>query len=131
MRKIAIITGSLLILLGTSTYFMQDAGQRSPTALIPAVIGMVFAVCGAAATTPKRNMLAMHIAALFALVGTAPLGMALPKLLRAAGGQVLARPEAVYAQLATGVLCLIFLILAIRSFVTARLLRKSTGIANG
>ena len=126
MRKICSITALLLIVLGLATYFMQAPDHRSPTALIPAAIGVVFALCAAVATTPARNKHAMHVAALFGLIGTAmPLGRAIPALIKASQGVELARPAATYAQLATGVICLVFLVFAIRSFVVARLLRKA------
>jgi hypothetical protein len=123
MRKVSFFTGALLVVLGVVAYFLQDAGQRSPTALIPAVIGLVFLLCGAMATTPARNKHAMHVAALFGLVGASTLGMALPKLIKAAGGEAMARPLAVYTQLGTGLICLVFLVLAVRSFVTARMMK--------
>ena len=125
MRKICSITALLLIALGLATYFMQAPDHRSPTALIPSAIGLVFALCAAVATTPARNKHAMHVAAMFGLIGASTLGMAIPKLIKASQGVELARPAATYAQLATGAICLVFLFFAIRSFVVARILRKA------
>lgn len=121
MRKLCLSTGTLLILLGVIMF----ASSQAMTALIPAWIGIPFLLCAAFATTPARNKHAMHVAALVALIGASTLGMAVPKLIKHANGQAMERPRAVYAQLGTGLICTVFLVAAVRSFVKARVLRKA------
>ena len=124
MRKLCLSTGILLILLGVVMFLLSGA----MTSLIPTWIGIPFLLCAAFATTPARNKHAMHVAALVALLGASTLGMAVPKLVKAAGGQAMERPRAVYTQLGTGLICTVFLVAAVRSFVNARVLKK-TGVA--
>ena len=125
MRTHAFVTGILLILLSLVSYALRSEGVKAITAFIPAFIGLPFLICGALATTPARNKHAMHVAALVALIGASTLGMAVPKLVKAANGIPLERPLAVFAQLGTGVICTVFLFAAVRSFAKMRLLKKA------
>lgn len=64
----------------------------------------------------------MHLAALCGLLGAlGGLGMAVPKLIRGD----LERPLAIASQVSMGVVCLIFVILCVRSFIQARKARQS------
>jgi hypothetical protein len=90
------------------------------TALIPAFLGIPIEIAGFAALKEAWRKHAMHVAVLLALLGF--LGSArglvsLPALLT--GGEV-ARPAAVVAQSLTALLCLAFVVLAVRSFIQAR-----------
>jgi uncharacterized membrane protein (UPF0136 family) len=123
MPTVSIVFGVLLIALGMWGYF--GTGTSSPTALIPAVFGVLLAACGAFAFNEKNLKMAMHIAATLALLGF--LGsfsglMKLPALL--SGGDV-ARPDAVIARSIMAVLSLLFLILCVKSFIDARRARKA------
>lgn len=119
MPLLAIIFGILLDVLGTGAFFAS--GGHAPTALIPSGFGMVLLICGLLAKLkPGIRKHVMHVAATFGLLGTfGGLGMGLPKL-----GAVLAhtstRPLAVWSQIAMGTLCLIFVVLCIKSFIDAR-----------
>jgi len=108
----------LLLAVGVGGFLAS--GAHAPTALIPAVLGLLLGVCAAVARNPKARMHAMHAAVLLALLGL--LGslrgvLQLPALL---SGQTVARPLAVAAQSLTVVLCLGYLVVAIRSFIQAR-----------
>ena len=59
--------GVVLILLGLAGFF--GTGSAHPTALIPAVFGILLAVLGAMAKDEKRRKLAMHIAVTVGLLG--------------------------------------------------------------
>ncbi|MDQ3760463.1 MAG: hypothetical protein M3460_01785 [Actinomycetota bacterium] len=118
MPKIALIVGILLIVVGGWAYIASGPGA-SPTALIPAVLGLGLAVAGLVGLRgghARRH--AMHGAAAVALIGV--LGSA---------GQLLASPAADSehadiahtAGLLNLALCGGFLVLAIWSFVQARL----------
>ena len=120
MPKAALLIGIALVILGIGSYL--GTGRASVTALIPAFFGLPFVIIGGIALRggERVRMHAMHVAAVLALLGCAgPAAQALPKL-----GQLLAgeaeRPAAVMAQLIMGVLCGVFLVFCIRSFIAAR-----------
>lgn len=121
MPKIAIAIGAALIAVGAWA-FAASSPDSSPTALIPALLGLVLVVTGALSLWRldwRRH--AMHAAAAVALIGV--LGSV---------GQLIGQPaegseDADVAQVA-GVLnlllCGVFLALAVRSFVQARRTRS-------
>lgn len=117
MPSTAIGVGLSLILVGIAGYVwgMLD-GKASVTALIPAFFGLVIAVLGAFAKSSEnlRKHL-MHAALLVALVG-----FAIPayRLLSNLSGLTLS--AGVVAQAAMALICFLFLILGIQSFVNAR-----------
>jgi len=118
MPAITFFVAVLLLAVGLGGFVAS--GAHAPTALIPAVLGLLLGVCAAVARNPKARMHAMHAAVLLALlglVGSARGVLQLPALL---SGQTVARPLAVVAQSVTVVLCLGYLVVAIRSFIQAR-----------
>ena len=124
MAKVTIGFGILLILLGAIGFF--GTGSTHPTALIPAYWGIALTMCGFLANSPsdKRRMLVMHIAVTVGLLGFLGSGiMALVETVKAHGGP-LAHPAAVESQSAMAVICLIYVALCVRSFITARRGRK-------
>lgn len=126
MPVLAILFGFLLDALGVGAYF--GTGAQSWTALIPTIPGTVFLLCGIVGfAAPGARMHVMHVAALFGLLGAlGGLGMSIPKLIKLAGGETLARPAAVWLQFGMGVLCALFLFFCIRSFIAARRARKAS-----
>ena len=62
----------------------------------------------------------MHVAGVIALLGFAGTVSGLMKLPRLLSGGELDRPRAVAVQAAMSILCLIFVLLCIRSFIKAR-----------
>lgn len=66
--KWSAIAGIVLIAMGV-TFYVTSEPPRSPTALIPAGIGLGLAICGLVSRTPRSTKIAMHIAILIALVG--------------------------------------------------------------
>ena len=117
MPNTTIILGSLLILIGLIGYGYgwTMTEHASPTALIPAALGIVMMVLGfvAKANEGLRKHL-MHAAVLVALVGFV---MTAWRLLKMSEFVVSA---ALISQLATALVCLLIVILAVRSFVAAR-----------
>lgn len=117
MPNLAIGSGVVLILIGLAGYvygMMNDRG--SVTALIPAFIGIVLALLGIVSNMKEglRKHL-MHGAVVIALLGfIATAGRLVSRL-----GELTASP-AVISQALTALVCLIFVILAIRSFAAAR-----------
>src|SRR5918992_2430778 len=124
LPKIALVVGILLIVLGGWAYIASGPGA-SPTALIPAVLGVLLAVAGLVGlrgSGARRH--AMHTTAAVALLGV--LGSAYQLIARPSAGS----EHADIAQTA-GVLnlalCGLFLVLAIWSFVQARRARLCDG----
>lgn len=117
MPSITIISGVLLILVGIVGYIYGTMnGNASVTALIPAFFGLAIAVLGFFALT-KENLRKhlMHVAMLIGLLGfLIPAGRLLSKL-----GEI-SLSAAVLSQLLMSLICLVFVILGIKSFIDAR-----------
>jgi uncharacterized membrane protein len=122
MPQTTVVFGVLLCLVGVAFY--AGTGAASVTALIPAFLGLPLVVAGWLARREGLRRHAMHASALLGTLGV--LGslrgvVQLPALL---GGAEVARPVAVAAQSITAALCLVFVALCVRSFVSARRERK-------
>ena len=124
MPTLALLVGVVLVAIGLGTYV--GTGSHAPTALIPAVLGALIAGAGLVARNPRLRMHAMHAAVLVALLGM--LGC-IPGVLRlpAVFAGNAERPVAVVAQAVTFVVCLAFVVGAVRSFIEARRSRASAG----
>jgi lysylphosphatidylglycerol synthetase-like protein (DUF2156 family) len=118
MANTAIWFGLALILLGVGGY--AATGGQSPTALIPAAFGLLLALAGFLGRDPAKRKLMMHIAATVALLGFLGSVQGLLKLPALLGSEPLERPAAVMAQSVMGILCLVFTVLCVRSFINAR-----------
>lgn len=120
MAKLTILFGVLLIAVGAWGFF--GTGSQHPTALIPAYFGLVLFWSGILAHTndAKKRMLWMHIAVTAGLLGF--LGAAIQAIREYVGahGVPLAHPVAVEAQSAMAGICLVFVLLCVRSFIAAR-----------
>jgi drug/metabolite transporter (DMT)-like permease len=117
MPSTAIVCGVLLILIGLTGYIYGSfEGAASVTALIPAFFGIVLAALGffARANESLRKHL-MHGAVLIALLGAiAVIGDF------ARTGWKFGVSAPVISKVAMVLICLLFVILAIKSFVDAR-----------
>jgi fucose 4-O-acetylase-like acetyltransferase len=119
MSRLSIGTGIILTVLGLGGYAFS--GGVSPTALIPAAFGILFIVFGYLARKESMRRHAMHGAALLSLLGIIGSFKGTVAAVTMLGGGVVERPQAAIAQAVMAVTCFIFLVLAIRSFVNARL----------
>ncbi|HSY69846.1 MAG TPA: hypothetical protein VK813_14445 [Edaphobacter sp.] len=120
MAKLTIGFGILLVLLGV--FGFVATGSAHPTALIPSAIGLFFVLFGVMANTDdsKKRMLWMHISvtvALLAFIGTIPADI---DTIRLAHGAYFAHPAAVEEKGALSLLCLIYVLFCVRSFIAAR-----------
>jgi uncharacterized membrane protein YjjP (DUF1212 family) len=118
MPNLAKAIGILLTLLGLLAYLLSSGA--SWTALIPACIGIPLFLLGVFARNEKARKHLMHAAVILTLVGflgSVPGLLSLPALL---GGEALERPGAVAAQSVMALLCLVFIVFAVRSFIQAR-----------
>jgi hypothetical protein len=125
MPRITLYTGALLIFTGICFYVLT--GSAHPTALIPCWFGLALAICGSLAAngSPRKLKIFMHIALTVALIGflTGAI-LAILELIHS-GGFPLLHPHAADEQLLMALLCQIFVILCIRSFIAARRARTA------
>lgn len=125
MANVAIGFGALLTALGVFSYL--GTGAASPTALIPAAFGLILLVLGVLARDPAKRKSMMHFAAGIGVLGFAGSAPGLMKSFRMLGGETVERPNAVVAQAFMAVLCLAFVALCVRSFISARRSRVAEG----
>jgi uncharacterized membrane protein len=118
MAKFSIVFGIILIILGIVSYF--GISSESITALIPAFLGIPVLILGFLALNEKYLKHAMHAAAVLMLLGFAGTVSGLIKFIMMIGGEVFERPSAIIIQAIMAVICLIFLVFAIKSFIDAR-----------
>ena len=123
MPNTAILFGVLLILLGFAGW--AGSGMESPTALIPAVFGLLLCIAGALARKESRRKHAMHAAAMIGLLGFLGSASGLAELPALLGGGEVARPAATASKSVMAILSAIFVALCVRSFVQARRARQS------
>ena len=118
-----IIIGALLIAVGLYGHFTghPDAnGNISPTALIPAWIGLALCMLGAIAFNEKARKHVMHLAAMVGLLALIGDGVQLVRTLLNTQAEPDVRQLKLVSMSATFVLCAVFLALCIRSFINAR-----------
>lgn len=118
MPRIAIAYGAILILIGLIGYV--GSGAASFTALIPAFLGLPALVCAILAARGTKVALMMHLVAAIALLALLGTARSVPGAWDLFSGGDVARPGATVAQFVTAVLSLVFLVLAVRSFIAAR-----------
>ena len=124
MSKISIFFGLLLVTLGLAFYVAT--GSEKITALIPTFLGVPIMILGLIALVPKYRKHAAHIAALFGLFGVlGGLGMGLKTVM---SGTV-ERPLAVAEQFIMGIICVVYLVLCVKSFISARKAMKAEAAA--
>jgi hypothetical protein len=121
MAKLTLVVALVLIVLGIAVFVAT--GSQAPTALIPAWFGILLGILGFFANTKdsKRRMLFMHIAVTVGLIGFIfPGWRAAGDLITLMHGQTVLRPIAMQEELAMALICLIFVLLCVRSFIAAR-----------
>ena len=117
MPSTAIVSGVLLILIGIIGYvFSIVDGNTSLTALIPAAFGLLLAIFGFLAKS-KEN-LRKHLMHAAVLVGL--LGFIIPAWRIVSKINDIKVSLAVLSQAAMALICLVFVILCVKSFVDAR-----------
>jgi hypothetical protein len=122
------IIGAILVALGLYAFLNgtpnPESGGVSKTALIPAVFGGVLMICGLLAHQEKLRKHVMHIAALVGVLGI--FGGFMPIILTIAGGKELeiTKPSILSGLLMT-LLCLVFVVLCVKSFIDARKAREA------
>jgi hypothetical protein len=119
MAKLTIGFGVLLILLGAGAYLGVSHFFHS---LIPAIFGLLLVIFGSLANTEdsKKRMLFMHIAVTVGLLGFLGTIPGIIGVIQLWSGHAVVRPDAAKVQAMMGTICLIFVLLCVRSFISAR-----------
>jgi len=117
MPQTAIWSGRILVLVGIIGYaYGLYIGAASLTALIPAIVGVVLMALGYVASSSEgMRKHVMHAAVVVGLLG----------FIAAAGRLAMKASEftisaASLSQIAMALICLVFVLLAVRSFMAAR-----------
>lgn len=119
MTKNTTTFGTIFIFLGLLGWFLTD--RVSMTALIPTFFGLTMVVLARIAEL-KENLRKhiMHAVVLIVLLGVFGSASGLVKFIGSLFGGELERPIAVYLQALYAVLSIVFIVLAVRSFIEAR-----------
>jgi hypothetical protein len=120
MPRITLYTGTLLIFLGIVFYVLT--GSTDATALLPCWFGLAFAICGslAATGTDRKLKLFMHIAVTISLLAFLTGAILAIRELILSGGFPLLHPHTAEEQVLMALICQLFTVLCIRSFIAAR-----------
>ena len=120
MAKTTIGLSAVLILLGILGF--TSTGSQHPTALIPAIVGLILAILGFFALTDnaKKRMLYMHIAVTIGLLGFLGTAWSIVNYIEMIRGRQFPYPVAVEEKAAMAVVLLLFVLLSVRSFIAAR-----------
>lgn len=120
MPKITITVGILLILLGVGGYVVT--GFQSWTAMIPAFFGLPITILGGVAlkVSERARMHVMHATLLLALLGIIGSAKGVVQAAQLIGGADLERKPAIISKAIMAVICVTYLVLAIKSFIDAR-----------
>ncbi|MCG6157173.1 hypothetical protein [Rubinisphaera margarita] len=120
MPQTAVIIGILLVLQGLYGYLGAELDDRSPTALIPLFFGAPILLAGLAAFKHSFRMHAMHVAVLFGLLGAiAGWGRGIMLAIKMSNGADV-NSRALTMVFVLAILCTVFVVLCVRSFIAAR-----------
>jgi len=124
MAKLTIFYGVVLIVVGVIGFV--TTGSAHPTALIPAAAGILFIIFGALASSEnaKKRMLWMHISVTVALLLFLMLIRADIDFVHLVRGGYFQYPAAVREKAFTSLLSLFYVLLCVRSFISARRQRR-------
>ena len=120
MSKITILIGIALIVLGVGFYI--GTGMVAVTAMIPAFVGLPVAILGfvGLSGSEKTRKHAAHFAVMLTLLGAlAGLGRGIPGLFKGAA------VSAIAATLLMAALCIVHVVLSVKSFIAARKAREA------
>jgi hypothetical protein len=118
MPTLSKTAGILLILLGSVGFAVSDGA--SWTALIPAFVGIPMFLFGFFGERENLRKHLMHAAAGLSLLGFLGTVGGIVRSLSLLTGGTVERPQAAIVQAVMAIICLGFLILAVKSFIGAR-----------
>jgi len=118
MAKVTMFFGALLLVI--SGAFGNATHQMA--ALHPGGVGLILMLSGwlADSEDAKKRMLWMHIAVTFGLIGFLITGVRAAVTAAHGSAAIAADPLAFDERVAVAVVCLVFVILCVRSFIAAR-----------
>jgi zinc transporter ZupT len=125
MGPLTVGFGVLFILIGLAGYFLSERESPSPTALIPAGLGVLLVLLGLLARVDRLRMHVMHLAALLGLVGL--VGGAVTMVIDLTRG--VPDPRATRMKALMAVAAGVFLALCIKSFIDARRRRREREVS--
>ena len=126
MPRITLILAGALIILGIAFYFIAGGvWDEDKTALIATGFGIPFVILGLLAYRPSWRAWTMHLAVALALIFCLGTLRGVWQTIQLVTGTELERPLAAIEQAAMFVLLLIYVIVAIRSFLVARRARQT------
>lgn len=121
MPIVGIITAALLILLGIIGYLL-GGDNKSLTAFIPAIPGVLILLFSAISFKESLLKLGMHLAVLFGLLGfLAPLGRLVPTIIKGKFELGLATGSMILM----AIICAGFVVLSVKSFIDVRKAKKA------
>jgi hypothetical protein len=123
MAKLTMVFGALLLVV--SVGFWGAMGRAELAALHPAGLGVLLILCGVLANTEnsKRRMLWMHLAVTVGLVGFLITGVR--AVIEVVKGTTAVNPAAFDERVVVALLCLVYVGLCVRSFISARRARTA------
>ena len=118
MAKLTI--GFCVVLVLVSAGFWLATGRTETAALHPAGIGVLLILCGVLSNTEntKQRMIWMHVAVTAGLIGLLLTGIR--ALLTLIKGTIAANPLGFDERVVIALICLIYVVLCVRSFIAAR-----------
>ncbi|HET7102632.1 MAG TPA: hypothetical protein VFI20_00945 [Terracidiphilus sp.] len=125
MAKVTLVFAVLMIALGLAGYL--GTGSQHPTALIPAWFGLALGVFGLLANSrnERKRKLFMHVNVVIGLLGFLGAGIeAIRGYVHAGAVGAAVDMPALESKLVMAVLMLVYVLLCVRSFISAR--RKRT-----
>jgi hypothetical protein len=122
MAPITLLFAVTYILLGVGGFVMTGSAHK--TALIPCAFGVLFVLFGLMAFKENMRKHAMHGAVLIALLAFLGTAKALPHLTDLFRGTA-EKPAAIITQSINAGISLLYILLAVRSFIQARRARSS------
>jgi len=120
MAKLTMVFGSLLIII--SVAFWSATGRTEMATLHPAGVGLILLVSGwlADSEDAKKRMLWMHIAVTFGLIGFLITGILAVMTVVHGAAAIAANQLAFDERVVVALVCLVFVVLCVRSFIAAR-----------
>jgi len=123
---VTVVIGFILMVVGAVGY--EQTGSTHPTALIPALIGLLLAIAGILARKESRRALWMHIAVTIGALGFLGTVTSIVGIIQMTMGKVVEHPVAVEEKFGTCVICLVFVAACVRSFIAARKARTAAAV---
>ncbi len=120
MAKVTVAFAIVFIALGLAGFL--GTGSVHYTALIPAALGLLLGIFGALSFSPDagRRKLFMHINVTLGLLGFLGTITGLIQWFQMVGGAATRNPPATESKAAMAFLCLVYVLLCVRSFIAAR-----------